>query len=108
MFLIKNSAKTIENPFHLQGEQAFHIYREQVYHCKPRFSSIMAIDMNLEILVDEEGKLLAFRNYHPDDMQGMVLNVGHWQYHQEEEISPEVRTEIRTLMVGLCYEICRN
>ncbi len=67
---------TFQTLHHLKGEQAYWIYWEQYYHCKPRLSIIMAIDLNLEIIIDNEGKLSAYRHILSSYMLGIESNKG--------------------------------
>ena len=99
---------TINNIQHLQGEQAYQIYWEQYYHCKPRLSSIMAIDLNLEIVVDDKSKLLAYRYDLPADISWMVLKAGRWQIVNEDSLCPELLVEVRKVIIKSKYNICSN
>ncbi len=68
----------------------------------------MAIALNLEIIVDENQVLLAYRYDLPEDMESMVLNAGHWCIYKEENLDVEVIVELKTLMGRLRHEICQN
>ena len=92
----------------ISGESAYKLYWMQAYKCKPRLSTIKAIDLNLDIIVDENHQLLAFRHDLPEDMKAMILNVGHWKIWNEEKISPEMLQEIQILMGRLRREVCWN
>ena len=98
--------KTESGLQHLQGIEAYQIYWEQYYQCLPRLSTIRAIDLNLEIVVDNTNTLLAFRHDIPDDMQEMVLNSGHWCIWQEEKMGTHVLVELSTFMGRLRRGIC--
>ena len=93
---------------YIKCEQAYVIYWEQFYMCKPRLSSIMAIKLNLELIVDENQTLLASRYDLPVDMMHMVINAGHWQIFDEENICFEVLIEVKALIVGLRCDFCMN
>lgn len=80
---------------HLTGKQAYLLYWEQVYECRPRLSSIKLIDLNLEIIIDHDFRILAYRHDLPDDMMWMVLNAGHWQIFGRENLSPELHAEVK-------------
>ncbi len=103
MMKIKSS-----NLNYLQGDQAYQIYWQQYYHCKPLLSTIMAIDMNLEIVVDNEGKLLAYRYDLPDDMRWMVINSDRWYIFNEELMSPFIFYELQRLIVKIRFALFLN
>lgn len=83
---------------HLTGKQAYLLYWEQVYKCRPRLSSIKAIDLNLEIITDLDFSILAYRHDLPDDMMWMLLNAGHWQIFGRENLSPELLVEVKDIL----------
>ncbi len=71
--------KTTSNQLqHQKGEQAYVLYWEQAYKCLPRLSTVEIIDLNLEIIINENHALLAFRHDLPYDMMHIVINAGHW------------------------------
>jgi hypothetical protein len=72
---------------HLTGDQAYLVYWLVVYDCQVRISSIEAIDQNLEIIVNDEGDLLAYRYDHPIEMSGMVVGDGEWHVYNSEGLS---------------------
>ena len=86
---------------HLQGIEAYKMYWEQFYQCRPRLSSIRAIDENLEIIIDSNGLLLAYRHDPPEDMKWMVVNAGRWQLHDEKNQTPEVIAVVKLMLSGL-------
>ncbi len=92
----------------LQDMEAYKIYWQQVYQCKLRLSTVVVIDLNLEIIVDSNQTLLAYRHDLPDDMMHMVINTGHWHIFNEEKISSEVLVEVMILLGELRLEICQN
>jgi len=67
---------------HLTGYQAYLIYWIQFYECQVRLEAVMAIDLYLEVIVDE-GELFAFRYEYPKDMAWMVKNDRQWQYFKK-------------------------
>jgi hypothetical protein len=60
------------------------IYWQQYYQCRPKLNTIKTIDLNLEIIIDKENELLAYRDDHPEDMKWMVINDGHWEISDKE------------------------
>ena len=92
----------------LTGDQAYQIYWQQYYHCKPLLSTIMAIDMNLEIIIDNEGKLLAYRYDLPDDMRWMVINSDRWQIIDKDNLSLEVLDEVKSVIIRIKRELHLN
>lgn len=64
----------------LTGFQAYLIYWSQFYECQVKLETVMAIDLNLEIIVDDNKELIAFRYNYPEDMSWMVKSNGQWQY----------------------------
>jgi hypothetical protein len=85
---------TVSHLRHLTGEPAYLIYWRMVYDCKPKLSTVMAIDQNLEIIVNDEGDLLAYRYKHPEDMKGMVWGDEEWRINNEKHISSTEEFEI--------------
>ena len=69
---------------YLSGDQAYEIYLKQFYYDKPKISSIKAVDLNLEIIVDYDDTLLAYRYDPPDEMLGMSDDKGLWKIFQED------------------------
>jgi hypothetical protein len=88
---------TIQNLHHLTGEPAYLIYWRMVYDCKPKLSTVMAIDQNLEIIVNDEGDLLALKYDYPDNMKGMVIGEGQWCYPNQKII---LESEVRKTLKG--------
>jgi hypothetical protein len=68
----------------------------------------MAIDLNLEIIVDADLTILAYRHDPPEDMKWMVINAGHWQIVGKEKQRPELLLEVREMIIKSKYEICSN
>lgn len=93
---------------HLKGMEAYKIYWEQYYQCRPRISTIMSIDVNLEIIVDSDFKLLAFRYDHPEDMKWMVINDGHWQVWKESDFALDLWDELMTIMSRVRHGVFQN
>ena len=79
--------KTSVNLQYLSGSKAYKIYREQFYGNQVRLSSVMAIDLNLEILINKDGILMAFRHDCPKDMKGMIKDEGKWRYLHGKNLS---------------------
>jgi hypothetical protein len=61
----------------------------------------MAIDSNLEIIVDADQKILAYRHDPPEDMNWMVINAGHWQLHDEDFLEESIIQIVRGIIVNL-------
>ena len=76
-----------KNIHHLTGYQAYLIYWMQVYECQVKLETVMAIDLNLEVIVDAEGELLSFRYEYPEDMAWMVKNDRQWQYFEKHSLN---------------------
>jgi len=71
----------------LTGDQAYFVYWLVVYDCQVSISSIEAIDQNLEIIVNDEGDLMAYRYDYPIEMCGMVIGDGEWHLYNPEGLS---------------------
>lgn len=87
--------------FHLlTGEQAYFVL--YVYNdFRISLETLMAIDQNLEIIIDDQGLVYAYRYDHPLNMRDMVLNDGVWIFTYE----------FRNLSIHHKYmliTICRN
>jgi hypothetical protein len=70
----------------LSGEPAYIMYWLKFYEYKVTLSTVMALDTNLEIIVDDTGELLAYRHDCPGELSGMVKSDGEWSYwkHSKE------------------------
>jgi hypothetical protein len=79
--------KNFQRIHHLTGDQAYLVYWLIVYDCQVSISSIEAIDQNLEIIVNDEGDLLAYQYDHPIEMSGMVIGDGEWHLYNSEGLS---------------------
>jgi hypothetical protein len=78
---------TFADIHYIAGDQAYFIYWIEVYGCLISISSIMTIDKNLEIIIDNEGKLLAFRYDYPEDMKGLLNDDGQWNLYNPQTSS---------------------
>lgn len=56
---------------------------------------VKAIDLNLDIIVDSNDKLLAYRHDPPEEMLGMTANNGLWEVFHEESIDANVITSLK-------------
>jgi hypothetical protein len=79
--------KTKQNIHNLTGAQAYLVYWLVVYDCQVSISSIEAIDQNLEIIVNDEGDLLAYRYDYPIEFSGMTLGEGEWHFNNPKGLS---------------------
>ena len=68
---------------HLTGSQAYLIRWLDYYDCRIKISSIMALERNLEVIVTNEGVVVAYRYDSPEDMKGMIQDDGVWKYNEE-------------------------
>jgi hypothetical protein len=93
---------------HLQGEDAYLIYWLQIYRFKSSLSMIKSLQLNLEIIIDAAGDILAYRFDLPDNMKWMVLNDGHWQIYKEECRSLDVLDKVKEMIVRNFYSCCKN
>jgi hypothetical protein len=64
----------------LTGEPAYHIYWQKFYEFKVPLSTIMTLDTNSEILVDDSGDLVSYRHDCSNELVGMVNGVGDWHF----------------------------
>jgi len=63
----------------LTGRQAYliwHIYND----CQIKINTLEDFDRNLELIVSEEGVILAFRFDHPSEFEGLVKDDGRWVF----------------------------
>jgi hypothetical protein len=93
--------KTKSNLLHFTGYQAYLIYWLVVYDCKVSISSLEAIDQNLEIIMNTEGDLLAYRYDHPIEIIGMVSGDGKWHLYNPEHILENERFELQSMILSL-------
>ena len=68
-----------------------------------RLSSIKAIDLNLEIIIEEEGKLLAYRYDQPEEMLGMEVKNGLWHMHEGDSLEVEVKEDVQDYIVKVRF-----
>ena len=57
----------------------WHIYND----FRPSIVTSMAIESNLELIMNDEYEVLAFRYDHPHDMTHMVVDDGKWHFTTE-------------------------
>jgi hypothetical protein len=69
------------NLLHFTGYQAYLIYWLVVYDYMVIISSLEAIDQNLEIIINTEGVLLAYRYDYPPEIMGMVSGDKKWHLY---------------------------
>lgn len=69
---------TTTNLKHITGDRAYLIYWLVVYDCKVSISSVEAIDQNLEIIINAEGDLLAYRYDYTKEIMGIVAGDRKW------------------------------
>ena len=93
--------KTKSNLLHLTGYQAYLIYWLVVYDCKVSISSLEAVDQNLEIIINTQGVLLAYRHNHPVEIMEMVSGDGKWHLYNADSLSAEVLSYLQDMVVSL-------
>jgi hypothetical protein len=64
--------------FELLREEAAYLIWYIFNDCHIRIETIMAIEKNLELVVSNDGIVMAYRYDHPSDMVNLVLNDGKW------------------------------
>ena len=93
--------KTKSNLLHLTGYQAYLIYWLVVYDCMVSISSLEAIDQYLEIIINTECVLLAYRYDHPEEIKSMVSGVGRWHLYNADSLSAEELSDLQNMMLSL-------
>lgn len=93
--------KTKSNLLHITGYQAYLIYWLVVYDCMVSISSLEAIDQNLEIIINTEGVLLAYRYDHPIEIMKIVSGDGRWHLYNADSLSEEVLSDLQNMVVSL-------
>lgn len=97
-----NTMSNIASNFiHLSGDHAYLIYWLVVYDCKVSISSVEAIDRNLEIIINAEGDLLAYRYDYPMEIMRMVSGDKKWHLYNPESLSAEELVDLKSMMVSL-------
>lgn len=86
---------------HITGDQAYLIYWLVIYDCKVSISSVEAIDQNLEIIVNVEGDLLAYRYDYPIEIMGMVSGDRKWHICNPESLSVDDLSDLQNMIVSL-------
>jgi hypothetical protein len=86
---------------HITGDQAYLIYWLVVYDCQIRISSVEAIDHNLEIIVNAEGDLLAYRYDYPLEIMGLVFGDGNWHIVNQQSLSVDELLDLQSMIVSL-------
>lgn len=92
---------TSSNLKHITGDLAYLIYWLTVYKCEVSLSSVEAIDRNLEIIVNSEGDLLAYRYAHPIEMIGLVSGDGKWHLINKEYLSKDEVLDLKRIFDSL-------
>jgi len=102
---------SVTNPFykmnntsnlkHITGDQAYLIYWLVIYDCKVSISSVEAIDQNLEIIVNVEGDLLAYRYDYPIEIMGLMAGNGKWHLYDTDSLSAGELLELQSMLVSL-------
>lgn len=65
---------------HLTGEKAHFILWLTIYSCQIELSAIPSMHQNLEVILSDEGILLAYKYDHPTDEMRMVTKIGQWHH----------------------------
>ena len=86
---------------HITGDQAYLIYWLLIYDCRVGISSIEAIDQNLEIIINTEGDLLAYRYDYPIEIMGMMSGDRKWHLLNPESLSADELLDIQSMIVSL-------
>jgi len=71
---------------HITGSQAYLIRWVDFYDCRLRISSIMALERNLEVIVTNEGEVVAYRYDPPEDMKVLLKGEGEWLIAEQVEL----------------------
>lgn len=64
----------------LTGERAYLIFWLTYYDCQVKLSTVTALHKNLQVLVDVEGDLIAYRYDESDELKGLLSNGGEWRF----------------------------
>ena len=86
---------------HITGDQAYLIYWLVVYDCKVSISSVEAIDQNLEIIVNAEGDLLAYRYDYPIEIMCLMSDNSKWHIYNPESLSSDELLDLQSMIVSL-------
>lgn len=73
---------------HLTGDVAYMIYWESVYKFSARLSEVKSKDTNLEIIVTNQGDLLAYHHDGISDIKDESGNTGGWNLFNDENLTP--------------------
>ena len=83
---------------HLTGEQAYIVYWMAFHECKVALSTIKILNLNLEVIITDDGELLAFRYEPADELKPLVKYDGEWIRYKEENISPTTRLALEEMI----------
>ena len=64
---------------------AYIIFWKQFYDCKLRLQSVIDLDENLEIFVNDSGDLVAYRYDPPDILKGFEEDEGKWRVFKPQQ-----------------------
>jgi hypothetical protein len=78
------------NQIHLTGKTAYSIFWAQAFDCFPDFKTITSIYLNLEIVIDKNGELTAYRYDVEDELSDLLENAGEWH-----EFEPEIIARVK-------------
>jgi hypothetical protein len=73
---------TFQSTTHLTGDQAYLVFWICVYDLQVRLSTVIALHENLEVIVSDEGDLLAYRYDNPSDLKDLVKGDGEWIFQK--------------------------
>jgi hypothetical protein len=75
------------NQLHLTGKTAYSIFWVQAFDCTPDFETITSTYLNLEIVIDRNGELTAYKYDVVDELSDLLENAGEWQDFEPEIIA---------------------
>jgi len=89
------------NLVYLTGDVAYMVYWEAIYHFRIKLSTLKLTDTNLEIIVNPDGDLLAYRyDCHPE-LKNVVKDEGEWNLFHEEKLSASEKEELEEMIKNL-------
>jgi len=88
---------------HIKGEQAYQILWDKTFNQLISIRSLKRLYENLELIVFENKRIIAFRYDHPESLKEFISTGGVWQEYDERSFSTEIwLNNVCEVYEGLC------
>ena len=88
---------------HIKGEQVYQILWDKTFNQLISIRSLKRLYENLELIVFENKRIIAFRYDHPESLKEFISTVGVWQVYDERSFSTDIwLNNVLKVYEGLC------